>query len=55
MMTNQHCACAEAGSCCLEKAALPLPVPLNALVLTRRLVCRPQFLGLKDDSDSGVV
>lgn len=55
MMTNQLCAGVEAGSLCLEKAALPLPVPLNALVLIRRLVCRPQFLALEADSDSGVV
>lgn len=54
MMINQLCAGAGAGSLCPEKAALPLPVPLNALVLTRRLVCCPQFVGFEADSDSGV-
>jgi hypothetical protein len=54
MMTNQLCAGAGTGSLCLEKAALPLPVPLNALVLNRRLVCRHQFVHPEADSDSGV-
>lgn len=54
MMTNQLCADAGTGSLCLEKAALSLPLPLNALVLNRRLVCLHQFVHPDADSDSGV-
>lgn len=54
MMTNQLCADAGTGSLCLEKAALSLPLPLNALVLNRRLVRRHQCDGPEADSDSGV-
>ena len=54
MMTNQLCADAGAGSLCLEKAALSLPLPLNDLVLNHRLVRRHQCDGPEADSDSGV-
>lgn len=53
MMTNQLCADAGTGSLCLEKAALSLPVPLNAWVLSL-IVRRHQFVGPKAHSDSGV-
>jgi len=54
MMTNQLCADAGTGSLCLEEAALSLPLPLNALVLSRRLVRRHQYISPEAGSDSGV-
>lgn len=54
MMINQLCAGVGTGSFCPEKAALSLPVPLNALVLNRRLVRRHQYVSPEADSDSGV-
>lgn len=54
MMIDQLCAGVGAGPLCPEKAALSLPVPLNALVLNRWLVRRHQFVCPEVDSDGGV-
>jgi len=54
MMTNQLCAGAGTGSLCLEKAAVSLSVPLNALVPNRFLVCRSQFVVAEVNANDGV-
>ncbi|MFT2184172.1 hypothetical protein [Pseudomonas putida] len=54
MMTNQLCVSAEKGSAGLEKAVLPLPVPLKFLVLSFWITWRAEVVSLVARSESEV-